>query len=336
VERRASLDKELFDAVAKGDINRVRELLRKGASVNARSWGRLTPLYYAVTLGYADVARILIEHGADVNAMDKYGNTPLHAAASLGYAEIARLLLKHGADPGIRDKDGKTPLDIAREKGHEGVVRVIEKYNRKQASQSSPFLTYQEWENAKKAGKLDDLIGKRVKSRTIEGEIIEIDTTPVRYGLEPSIVIKTKEGEELSYSLSDFEKKFLTRASARKHVSASPSIIAVECPELRVGEWGRLLVRVSGSGSVFVSLEGDVEWINPGVLELSGEGVVEVPVRSKTSGELPVRVVVKSSGSESSKIVWLKVAEKTARCPSCGAPIEPGAKYCWNCGARLA
>jgi hypothetical protein len=109
----------------------------------------------------------------------------------------------------------------------------------------------------------------------------------------------------------------------------------VECPGLRAGEWGRLLVRVQGSGTATLSLEGDVDWINPRAVELSGESVVEVPVRSKASGELPVRVIVKSSGSESSKIVWLKVAEKVAKCPSCGAPAEPGAKYCWRCGAKL-
>jgi len=87
-----------------------------------------------------------------------------------------------------------------------------QQYQPQQAAQISPFLTFQEWENAKKAGKLYDLKGKRVKSRTIEGEIIDIDTTLTQYGLEPSIIIKTKEGEELSYSLSRFEKKFLYRA----------------------------------------------------------------------------------------------------------------------------
>jgi len=294
--------KDLLDAVKEGDVARVRLLLRRGANVNA---------------------------------MDKYGNTPLHSAAVLGHAEIARLLLEHGADPSIRNDLGRTPLDLARDRGHEGVVRVIEKYNRKQASQSSLFLTYQEWENAKKADKLDDLIGKRVKSRTIEGEIIEIYTTPVLFGLEPSIVIRTKEGEELSYSLSDFEKKFLTRASAPKHVSASPSIIAVECPELRVGEWGRLIVRLRGSGTATLSLEGDMEWLDPGRVMLSGEAMVEVPVRMKTSGEVPVRVVVKSPSGEDAKITWLKVLKRAGKCPACGAPVEPGAKYCWNCGAKL-
>jgi hypothetical protein len=27
---------------------------------------------------------------------------------------------------------------------------------------------------------------------------------------------------------------------------------------------------------------------------------------------------------------------KENACPVCGAPVEPGAKYCWRCGARLS
>jgi len=169
----------------------------------------------------------------------------------------------------------------------------------------------------------------------------------VRYNLDyGEIYIETKNGDWYGFRLSKFEKylretysesekRAPKRASALRPVSDSPSIIGIDCPELRVGEWGRLLVRVSDSGSVSLSLEGDLEWFNPGAVELSGDGVVEVPVRPRTSGELPVRVVVKSSSSESSRIIWLKVAEKTARCPACGTPVEPGAKYCWNCGAKL-
>jgi len=30
-----------------------------------------------------------------------------------------------------------------------------------------------------------------------------------------------------------------------------------------------------------------------------------------------------------------KFSEKARRCPACGAPVEPGARYCWKCGAKL-
>ena len=63
--------------------------------------------------------------------------------------------------------------------------------------------------------------------------------------------------------------------------------------------------------------------------------MVEVPVRPVAAGELPVRIVVRSEGGEDARIAWLKVSERARRCPSCGAPVEPGAKYCWKCGAKL-
>jgi hypothetical protein len=265
-----SLDEELFDAVLEGDVERVRELLRMGASVKARSVGDLTPLHYAASRGYVDIAKLLLEHGADVNARDMDGWTPLHAASFCGHAYAAGLLLEHGADPSIRDYRGRTPLDFAREKGHEEVARVIEEF---------------------------------VKGR--RGGEVKVSATPAR-------------------------------TSAQQPVPASPSILGVECPGLRVGEWGRLLVKLRSSGTAILSLEGDVEWLDPGRVKLSGEAIIEVPVRSKASGEVPVRIVVKSPGGEDAKITWLKVAEKVARCPSCGEPILPGAKYCWNCGAKLS
>jgi hypothetical protein len=70
-------------------------------------------------------------------------------------------------------------------------------------------------------------------------------------------------------------------------------------------------------------------------VEVSGEVVIEVPVKPRVGGEIPVKVRVESSGSKSSKIVWLKVVEKAGKCPACGAQVEPGAKYCWRCGAKL-
>jgi hypothetical protein len=116
---------------------------------------------------------------------------------------------------------------------------------------------------------------------------------------------------------------------------STPSIVSVECSGLRAGEWGRLLVRVRGLGTASLSLEGDVEWLDPGRVKLSGDAVVEVPVRPRAASGVPVRVVVKSPSGEDAKITWLKVSDRAGKCPSCGAPVEPGAKYCWRCGAKL-
>jgi ankyrin repeat protein len=116
---------ELHDAAMKGDVERVRKLLKKGENPNARDEYGYTPLYWAAINGHVDVVRLLLEHGADPNIKNTYGNTPLHWAALYGYVDVVRLLLEHGADPDARNDYGKTPLHEAADRGHLEVVRLL-------------------------------------------------------------------------------------------------------------------------------------------------------------------------------------------------------------------
>ncbi|XP_042533069.1 transient receptor potential cation channel subfamily V member 5 isoform X2 [Dipodomys spectabilis] len=73
------------------NVNLVRALLARGASVSARATGfafHLSPhnlIYYgehplsfAACVGSEEIVRLLIEHGADIRAQDSLGNTVLH------------------------------------------------------------------------------------------------------------------------------------------------------------------------------------------------------------------------------------------------------------------
>ncbi|KAJ9642590.1 hypothetical protein H2201_006307 [Coniosporium apollinis] len=68
----------------------------------------------------------LIRVGANIQATDKWQWTALHMAAYGGYEEMARVLIESGANLDARTVDNETPLKLAEMKGHVGVVNVIE------------------------------------------------------------------------------------------------------------------------------------------------------------------------------------------------------------------
>jgi hypothetical protein len=76
---------------------------------------------------------------------------------------------------------------------------------------------------------------------------------------------------------------------------------------LSEGLWGRIFVLMRGSGNVNIDLEGDVDWIDPGEIFINGEDTVEIPVKPKIHGEVPVKITVKGGEKSTSKIVWLDV-----------------------------
>lgn len=89
--------------------------------------------------------------------------------------------------------------------------------------------------------------------------------------------------------------------------SPPPNLLSINADVFEAGSWGRLVIRIRGSGEATVSISGDVEWIDPDVQRLSGETEVEVPVKLRTDGNVPVGVTVEGKWGEASKIVWLNV-----------------------------
>ena len=80
---KSSADQLLSDAIRKGKIETVKELIAVGANVNSgvRTWGK-PPLHLAVAENQIEIAKVLIAAGADVNARDG-GDTPLHLAVTV-------------------------------------------------------------------------------------------------------------------------------------------------------------------------------------------------------------------------------------------------------------
>ena len=93
----------LHDAALKGDVITAKELLDKGANIDAGVpfAHDMTPLMYAAYKGQLEVVKLLVERGANVNAIYNPGGvskTPLAFAAMKGHKEIAKYLVDKGAD----------------------------------------------------------------------------------------------------------------------------------------------------------------------------------------------------------------------------------------------
>jgi serine/threonine protein kinase len=209
----------LHMAAKNGHIEVVKLLIENGAYVNAKGNDGYTPLHDAAWNGHIEVVKLLIENGAYVNAESKYGRTPLHMAAITGHIEVVKLLLEHGVDPNIKNNEGKTAIDIAREKRHFDIAKLIEE-----------FISFQ--------------------------------------------------------------------------------ILSIESPKLYINEWGKIIVKVKGKGKVSINLEGDIEWKDLGTKEISGESIIEIPVRPKVSGEVPVKVIANFLYGKRSSTIFLKVEKK--------------------------
>ena len=115
----------LILAAEEGNIDKVNQLLREGANVNAvDKWGS-TALIDAAFSGNTDIAKALIKAGANVNAKNKGSDTPLLIAILNGNTDIVKALIKAGANVNVADNIGWTPLLYAAQHGHTDIVKAL-------------------------------------------------------------------------------------------------------------------------------------------------------------------------------------------------------------------
>mmetsp|Transcript_12493 Transcript_12493/g.39929 ORF Transcript_12493/g.39929 Transcript_12493/m.39929 type:complete len:281 (+) Transcript_12493:1-843(+) len=123
-----SFDMDEFIAAASSrrqDLELLTLLLDLGVPVNAADQHGVTALHIAVQKGSLEAVELLLSRGASVKARTTGrlgGMTPLHVACDSGKAEIASLLLAHGADCSSTDAKGHTPLYLALQEQLRGVA----------------------------------------------------------------------------------------------------------------------------------------------------------------------------------------------------------------------
>ena len=123
-----TINKQLLDAVATGDLEGVTRAIEGGADVNAAEENGYTVLMGAAFYSHTKIVEKLVELGADVNAADKYGCTVLMEAARYESNKALKVLVDLGAKVNAVDKDYKiTALVYAAERGNaENVAQLLE------------------------------------------------------------------------------------------------------------------------------------------------------------------------------------------------------------------
>jgi ankyrin repeat protein len=119
-------DTALFHAAAAGYTEVAKVLIEKGAKLNGPA-GSMTPLIMAASGGHADTVEVLIKTGANVNAKDDQGHTALTDAARKNHFEVVKLLIENGAEPNVTLPDGNTPLSWAKANNNSDMVKLLRK-----------------------------------------------------------------------------------------------------------------------------------------------------------------------------------------------------------------
>ncbi|MCG8467272.1 MAG: ankyrin repeat domain-containing protein [Gemmatimonadetes bacterium] len=115
------------DAAMRGEVDAVRELLRRGLDVNAAQGDGMTALHWAAERGDVELADMLIYAGANARAVTRIGQyTPLHLASRTGNLDVARSLIAAGAViDAATSNTGVTPLHLAAGAGSADLVTLL-------------------------------------------------------------------------------------------------------------------------------------------------------------------------------------------------------------------
>jgi ankyrin repeat protein len=115
----------LMSAVYVGAQDLARDLIERGADLDAADDAGYTAVMYAANAGEVEILSLLVDAGADLNRADRQGSTPLMFAAQHGSFAIVRKLLAGGADVRRRGQHGMCASDLARQGGHDKVAAVL-------------------------------------------------------------------------------------------------------------------------------------------------------------------------------------------------------------------
>jgi len=117
---------EIHEAIKQGDIEKVRQLIAKDASLlEVKDTDGSPPLNISASVANLEMVKLLLDMGANINAGDNESSNVLHCAAIANSVPIVDFLLDKGMNINVQDANGLTPLHFAAARGNEDVVRHL-------------------------------------------------------------------------------------------------------------------------------------------------------------------------------------------------------------------
>ena len=123
----------ILNASRAGDLERVRQLLALGTSVDSPDiLSGYTPLHNAISSGNVALVELLLDAGANIeHSENTVYITPLSTAVFSHRTEMVRVLLDRGADPNVGVyPDGKPLIDAARTESTTAIVNLLVTHSR--------------------------------------------------------------------------------------------------------------------------------------------------------------------------------------------------------------
>jgi ankyrin repeat protein len=85
-------------AVLRNEIAEVKDLLARGAKVNAQNTVKMTPMHFAAKQGEREIAELMLAYHPDLTLRDSRGWTPLTWAINAHRDDLVQLLRAVGAN----------------------------------------------------------------------------------------------------------------------------------------------------------------------------------------------------------------------------------------------
>ena len=215
-----ALNEQLWDATRRGDAAAVKDLIAKGADVNAKWRYDQTPLFKAAERGNTEIVKILLDAGADVNVRDTfYQATALYWATDKGHTEVVRALVEKGAT-------GKEDVLLTGVRG--GNVEYVKIVLGKGATPASLLTRALTLSNVRHGAEKDEA----VKAKHAEiGALLKTAGAQPGFQLEPA-VLKSYEGAYKSESGQEW--KVAVNPQGHLTVAPSPANVFIVVPSDKV------------------------------------------------------------------------------------------------------